>query len=397
MSLQTHIVQRASGALPLAVDSQGRLVYTNKSGIHHPFKIEPHEESAFESYKRARNVAFDPNSYVLKHNCAVEMPLMRLSLSPYFTREIDYKFRDTAGNTVEIGKGSASFGFAHFDSAAYIAFAEHMERRFGERPYTRDVTTLFYQPLTATFTAKGRKPPSVETAEGRIRACLFKLAVEQNMAFELYRPRSSNAALHATAVKEDWSIPKSSYEGNAVAYYKIAKSSPFPSQSFLAYYHVLEYFFLTIAEDKLQQRLRALISDTTFSPSTSIDKVIAAVRGADARSDEKEMLQNVLDRFVDEDELTEFIRDIELRCGEKIYTKRRSAFGENIDINLSKGHTIANAARTIKHIRNAIVHSSDRYKRDERHLPLTDSEDVVEQFIPLVRFFAEKVIFGTAR
>lgn len=128
----------------------------------------------------------------------------------------------------------------------------------------------------------------------------------------------------------------------------------------------------------------------------SLDKVISAVRGQDSRSDETEMLRNVLERFVQEVELIDFIHEFEELVGDKIYSKRRLVFGEQLQISPLKDHALANAAKLLKHVRNAIVHSSDRYKREDCHIPLSESEDVIEEFIPLVRFFAERVIFGTA-
>ena len=81
---------------------------------------------------------------------------------------------------------------------------------------------------------------------------------------------------------------------------------------------------------------------------------------------------------------------------EKLYTKKRKIFGEHLEINPREGHTLSNAASVLKHVRNAIVHSSDRYNRDECHIPLSGSEETIEEFIPLVRYFAERVIYGTA-
>jgi hypothetical protein len=81
---------------------------------------------------------------------------------------------------------------------------------------------------------------------------------------------------------------------------------------------------------------------------------------------------------------------------EKPYSKKRKIFGELMEINLKEGHAISNAAKILKHIRNAIVHSSDKYQRDECHIPLSASDTTIVDFIPIVRFFAEKVIYGTA-
>lgn len=108
------------------------------------------------------------------------------------------------------------------------------------------------------------------------------------------------------------------------------------------------------------------------------------------------MLRSVLDRYVQEQDLIEFISEFETNVGEKIYSKRRRVFGEEVQISPIKDHALASSAKTLKHIRNAIVHSSDRYKREDCHIPLSDTEDLIAEFIPLVRFFAERVIYGSA-
>jgi hypothetical protein len=227
---------------------------------------------------------------------------------------------------------------------------------------------------------------------------LFKIAVEQHDCLALWKPRKRRLkSVYLDQGSDDQNIPHAQYDENVVSYYKVAKASPFPSQSFLAYYHVLEYYFLRVSELLLHDRLTSMLNGTGFRANREgLDKVISAVRGQDARADETEMLRNVLDRFVPETDLIEFINNFEEVCGEKIYSKRRTVFGEQLQIAAQKDHATANSAKVLKHVRNAIVHSSDRYKREDCHIPLSESEDVIEEFIPLVRFFAERVIFGTA-
>jgi hypothetical protein len=255
-------------------------------------------------------------------------------------------------------------------------------------------------PTTATYTAKGRKTPAnlKDTALEKIKNSLFKLAVEQHDCLSVWKPQTRRLkATYLNEPSDDFSIPRVTYDDNVVSFYKVAQASPFPSQGFLAYYHVLEYYFLRVSEDLLHHRLTAMLNDPRFRPGhDNLDKVIALIRGQDARSDETEMLRNVLDRFVPEAGLISFISRFEEMCGEKIYTKKRKVFGEYIEIVLRDGHATSNAAKVLKHVRNAIVHSSDRYKREECHVPLSESETVIEEFIPLVRFFAEQVIYGTA-
>jgi hypothetical protein len=66
-------------------------------------------------------------------------------------------------------------------------------------------------------------------------------------------------------------------------------------------------------------------------------------------------------------------------------------------IDNSHGSVIPNTARLLKHVRNAIVHSTDVYDRAERHLPFSESESMIADYIPIVRFLAERVLFGTAQ
>jgi len=50
----------------------------------------------------------------------------------------------------------------------------------------------------------------------------------------------------------------------------------------------------------------------------------------------------------------------------------------------------------IKIIRNALVHSSDRYEGKKSYVPFSESTEIVEKHIPLLKFLAEKVIFATS-
>ena len=397
MTLLQHIQSRLAG---LGVDCSLVGTEIHIVGEDRPTKLRLEEgwDEAYKQYKQARSLKFDEEQRLLIHNNAVEVVLVRLAPG---TLTVDqYSLVDRSGNTVSIGIGSMIFALAFFDSNAYKAyFANRVSRRL-TNVSVRRVPQIMWMPTTATYTAKGRKtPPDLrDIALTTIRNCLFKVAVEQHDCMAVYK--TTNRRIRTTYTEDpsdDHTIPRSNYDENAVSYYKVAKASPFPSQSFLAYYHVLEYYFLRVSEDVLHHRLTAMLNDPKFKTGRdNLDKLISTVRGQDARSDETEMLRNVLNRFVQEDDLIEFINLFEEKCGEKIYTKKRKIFGEQIEISAKQGHALANSAAALKHVRNAIVHSSDKYKREECHVPLSDSENLIEEFIPLVRFFAERVIYGTA-
>lgn len=372
-------------------------------GSSHMVRVRFDDEwrEGFKKYKSARSISFDADTRTLIHNNSVEVQVTRLGQTLLLPSD-EYELTDKQGNCVKVGSASHAFALSFFDSFEYEKyFKARIKRRILESSIAnRRVQQLLLMPTTATYTHKGRKTPSdlEDRAIESVRKSLFKIALEQHDCLTVWKSRRRRLkSVYLDDQATDTLIPRANYDENVVSYYKVAKSSPFPSQSFLAYYHVLEYFFLRVSELLLHDRLTALINAPSFSANRSgLDKVISAVRGQDSRSDETEMLRNVLERFVPESALIDFLAVFEEVCGEKIYTKRRQVFGEQMQISPQKDQALANAAKVLKHVRNAIVHSSDRYKREECHIPLSDTEDVIEEFIPLVRFLAERVIFGTA-
>ena len=114
-------------------------------------------------------------------------------------------------------------------------------------------------------------------------------------------------------------------------------------------------------------------------------------------TDETVMLKNVLNSFIDERELMEFIVSYEKYLDEKIYSKKHNVFGTNIEIKLQEGHVFGNISKHIKEIRNALVHSTDRYERSTRHIPFTKTTKKIAQDIPLMKFLAERIIIASAK
>ncbi len=107
------------------------------------------------------------------------------------------------------------------------------------------------------------------------------------------------------------------------------------------------------------------------------------------------MLKLVLNEFVDESELIKFILAYEKWLDEKLYSRKRTIFGEEVEVSLKSGHVLGNIAKTVKTIRNALVHSSDRYERNDRFIPTISNENVIRKEIPLIKYLAEKVIIAS--
>jgi hypothetical protein len=271
-------------------------------------------------------------------------------------------------------------------------------------PRIRFRTELFFVNFkTITFQTKRKLTRENLIREGRekCKSCLFALAVNENDCWEL-RETVKGKGFYIPLSEEtddDLKIPPAIFEDDLVGFYKIAKSSLFPSQAFLSYYHVLEYNFLRVSDEELFNRTKSIINSPNFNSNyDNVNKLLAVLKKHERNLDETSMLKRVITKFIDEEELMNFIRELETKLTDKVYSKPKDeVFGERIPLKLEEGHTIGNTAKVIKHIRNSLVHSSDKYTREECVVPFSESESIVTRYIPIVKFLAEKVIYANGK
>jgi len=370
---------------------------------------------AIQSYYKARQYKFNADRRVLTSNRSAEFRAIRLD--PGFFFRVTQTFTDSKGNKVVLAPASKEYKLAYFGSTRYEKtfdrIKERIERRASSpvlrrrgpatRPHLR-FEDLFLNFHTVTYSCP-RKPHRKaidEVAVEPIKACLFALSYRKNESWELSHEIKARGMIYPRADddrEEDLEIPRATYDDAAVTFYKVAKSSHFPSQVFLAYYHILEFHFLRVADESLFNAVCTQLNNPDFrSTYENVTKLLAAIKRNDNTSSETQMLLGVLRKFVAEEEFIEFVENFERRADEKFFTKTNTTlFGERYYINLNKGHALSSAATIIKHIRNALVHSSDKYAREDCFIPLSEAEDHIVKYIPIVQFMAERVIFATAK
>lgn len=367
------------------------------------------------AHYKARQYHFDSDQRLLTSNRAAEFQVVRLD--PGFYYRAEHKFSDTRGNTVTLRPASNFYKLAYFDSDRYEKSFPRIKarmlrrteapaglRRRGSARLRYRFDDLFFNFHTITYEAnrkprgKGIRAVAIEP----VKACLFALAYKENESWELSHAIKAKGLIYPSISEDidgELEIPRATYDDEAVTFYKVAKSSQFPSQVFLAFYHVLELHFLRVADESLFNAVCAQLNNPDFrSTYKNVTKLLAAIKKNDTTSSEKELLHGVLRKYVSEDEFIDFIKSFEAKCGERIFTNTKEiVFGERYCINTEKGHALSSAANVVKHIRNALVHSSDKYSREDSFIPMSESEDIVVRYIAVVRFFAERVIFATAR
>lgn len=377
------------------------------------FYIEVEDDwlKAINKIYKTKTYELNIESKFLLSNKSIEFQIFKLTPS-FFSKQY-FEFSDETSDKVFINKMSKEYQLLIFRSDEYnidriikrlkFRFSDYPERARSNRRIRIRIEDLFINFETITFKTKRKldKKKLIEDGRNKCKACLLKLAINQNECWELretVKAKGFNIPISDDGEK-DMLIPKSNYDDDLVSFYKVAKSSLFSTQSFLSFYHVLEYNFLRVSDEELFNKTKSIINSTNFNSSyENINKLLSVLQKHEKNLDETSMLKRVLSKYIVEEELLNYIKDLEKTIGENIYSKpKEPLFGERIPIKLEIGHTISNTASVIKHIRNSLVHSSDKYTREECVVPFSDSESIVIKYIPIVRFLAEHVIYANAK
>jgi hypothetical protein len=243
---------------------------------------------------------------------------------------------------------------------------------------------------------------AVKVSSPIIDAGLFKIAATRRRALNVREAWLDRR--RATLSMEEQSesgepLPKVAPINDLVKLYVLAVGTSYAPLRFLALYQILEYFFLKTSDEKLYSRLKSRIGSLAFAcEATHFDRLIQDVLDHRRENDEKEMLKLVIEKYVDEDELIEFINSYEASLPkEKPLTSKQKVFGSEVQASPAKGHVFGTSAKSIKVIRNALVHSSDRHERQDRYIPFSPATKTVEDYIPLMDFLAQKVMIATGQ
>ena len=392
----------------------GEEIEITLNGVESRLSFDKDWIESIESFYKSRQFKFDVEKRALESYKSIEYLVVRLD--PEYLYRVNHRFYDSAGNTVVLGASSKEFVLSHFESESYEKIfhkiKDRMERRanrLSDIPSNRlrkvslrhDDIFMNFHTIAYLYKTKPRGGSVGVDAIASIKACLFALAYRKDESWELaYAIKSKGPAYprRSNDIHAELEIPRASYDDSVVTFYKVAKSSQFPSQAFLAYYHILEFYFLRVEDESMYNAVCSQLNEPGFkSTYQNVTRLVSVINKNRSLTNDKDRLMGVLRKYVVEVDFIEFIRDLEKESNEKFFSKpSKSIFGERFQIKLDEGHALSGAAHVINHIRNAIVHSSDKYSREDCFLPLSESEQLVIRYIPVVKFVAEKVIFATA-
>ena len=397
----TSIINRLN-ELGIASRLEKKQIVVEFDGSEKTIEVDDEWMKEIRYFTRSKQYSFDTNNRTLQSNSTIEFGLRVLNRMAF--RRPNYEFKSVGSDELIIGAASKRWmlGFLlqskEFERYTELALKPRIKRET-KRTGPLQFDFLTWGPTVARF--KTRRKFSGEEllnyANSKSESCFLKLAIDHDECFDFSKfSEKQKINSYEGESESTFSMPLASYSPPLAKFYKVAKSSPFPSQAFLSFYHVIEYQFYRISDYKLHTKIRSQISDTQFCASDDcIRKLLSSVYKHKQNLDEKELLKMVMDHYVDEEEFIDFVRSLKDETG-RDYSKKHDVFGESHFISLSDGHALSNGSRVIKHIRNYLVHSSDKNTRDDRHVPLTEDDDLVLEYIPIVKYLAEKVIYGTA-
>ncbi len=313
--------------------------------------------------------------------------------------------RDNEGIYIRIGPATDNFMMCFLGNDRLFNYSEGSFYTLSDEPIK--ILDFYNRPSTISINNLNILPEEkrIRFSDDMFETCLFELAYFKEASINLCKSwddfyhdlDEEDSDLEESQEKKSYQLPKVFYNKELTKFYRLGMGSYFPILKFLTFYQVLEYFFIKVSDEELYNKLSYELKDPKFVPKEPhIAKLVRIVEDHSKKLDETEMLKNVLKKYIDFTDLKEFIENYEEKISEKIYTKRNEIFGEIVEVSLKENHIFGNIAKIIKIIRNALVHSSDRYEGKKRYVPFSESTEIVEKHIPLLKFLAEKVIFATS-
>lgn len=187
-------------------------------------------------------------------------------------------------------------------------------------------------------------------------------------------------------------IPRLIYRDYIIDYYSVALSSIDPFAQYLSYYHIIEYFFDLVFDQKILNYLKSTLEQTSnFSINEKKHKdLIKTLKAEIKKNNELESLKLVLKEYININELQDKLSKEQIEYFQQ--NKVSFSHAQTIFFNHNQ-NSITHLAQRIYQTRNALVHSKESNVR--RYKPYQDSEELIKE-IPLIKLVAEQVIINSS-
>lgn len=348
------------------------------------------------------NYIVDKKCYGISYANNHEIAIYNSKMNRGFTRIAEYEIMGN-GYKFKISKSSDLFDiWCVCNTKLSSVFVNRIRRSIVDYAYSNTVNVKDECPGYLTIKYIPESGASKIDYSEFIRHCediLCEIAIKTNRPYEFHK-RTNFVGIKASDDQRLFKLdaPKIQYNLKMGRYYRVALAASMPSMSFLHYYQVVEANFTATCDEKLLGLIKGKICDPKFSPTTDrIHEIVRLSVKYSENIDETESLKLVLERFIDIDELKKYIVDNDKDEERHRFMKRRTIFGKEIHLNPESDGFLSCLANAIKTIRNAIVHANDRYDGNERYYPYSDADQLIFDYLGLMRFISEKILIGSGQ
>lgn len=243
-----------------------------------------------------------------------------------------------------------------------------------------------------------------------IKSFLFDIGVNYNSVFRLASDEEEVLGKGAMYHRLNKTTPIKSasnkiYKSALIDQYCLAMTNEDPMMQFIAYYHVLEYFFKTIRAEKARKSLDEVeglkeSSEENDKLKREIIKKLSCDFENFIRVPETDSLLLTLENYISIDELKARLEFISASSID-YYKSNKVSFSNGSKVDLLNGTDeliFKNLRDRIYKTRNSIVHNKANEDNEDENFIYNpfENEEELRKEIPLMRAIAEQIIIKTA-
>ena len=255
-----------------------------------------------------------------------------------------------------------------------------------------------------TLKINSEKELDLSLYKNMMHSYLFNVSYNHDITLTIVDFAEKRNSFRKGVKREGRLFPYKSYNQKLINYYYQGASTSIPFTKYLAFYHVAEFFFQSIAEQDAFQEIEKFITKPSFSPYekehirefySQIKKKIRSQR-EDGVWEEKTGLLLCIKKYIPE--LENLLTAIEIIDPSSVdyYKNTPVDFADGgSTINFDDDHDKVYVAirDRVYSVRNAIVHSKDGEKL--RYEPFNHDKELSKE-IPLIRAISEEIIINSA-
>lgn len=205
-------------------------------------------------------------------------------------------------------------------------------------------------------------------------------------------------------IEKEFDPPRRKYISELISYYQMAMASESPYLEFISYYHVIEYFFDTVFNDELVNKIREKITMPTFSYKRKKDLLdlvklvlkLSSIGNDGMVHNELNALTLTLKKYID---ITDLRKEIENQDKNYInYLKTEKVLfsnGNTVNLDNNDFNCVCKELENRIYItRNALIHSKEL--ENSKYQPFHDDKVLLKEML-LLRLIAEQLIIRTSQ